>query len=211
MTATVTVTGLEEAIALVKVLPKKALFAASIGLNRTADEAQTAVRESLASKFTLRRKAFIEGTIYRKPGEDWASRDKLEARVRIHPERDYLAKFEQGGEKVPRAGGRHIAIPIDPRRTKSDVIAKAARPKVLMQGGKAFIRNGRILVPVGRGKSKTVKALYLLKPRARIRPILRFHETALKTVTARAVPNIAGAVQLEINRGLVSRSGVTAT
>jgi hypothetical protein len=206
---TVTVTGLEEAISLVKLLPKKALFAASIGLNRTADEAQTAVRESLADKFTLRRKAFIEGTIYRKPGEDWATRDKLQARVRIHPERDHLAKFEEGGDKLPTRGRRMVAVPIDPKRTGADIITKRARPKALLASGKAFIRNGAIMQVVGRGKSKTVKAVYILKPRTKIKATLRFHETALKVVTSRAVPNISGAVQVEIDRGLVSRSGVT--
>lgn len=84
-------------------------FAVSLGLNNIADVAQRAVQTALHGEFTLRHEAFIENTIYRKPGQDFATKTNLSATVRVDPTRDFLAKFEDGGDKV----GQHaLAIPI---------------------------------------------------------------------------------------------------
>lgn len=119
------VEGADEINELLKQLPRKALFGVSIGMNRTMDEAQDAIRKRVANKFTLRRKTFMEQTIYRRPGlwpnGDFANKDNPHsAAVRINPNRDFLAKFEEGGSKRPRGGGvggagdkdRALAVPV---------------------------------------------------------------------------------------------------
>jgi hypothetical protein len=204
--STVKVEGLEEVQAILGLIPKKARFAASIGMNRTINEAQDKIKAGLSDKFTLRRKAFIEGTIYRKPREDWANREHLEARVRVRDDRDFLAKHEDGGLKTPSQGRKALAIPLNVKRLKSEIISKANRPAALLASGKAFIRNGKIWQRVGRGKSAKLVAAYGLAPSARIRPTLRFEETGREVVARRAVPNIVGAIEKELSTGLTSKS-----
>ena len=85
-------------------------YAYSVALNNTVNDAQTAIRARLPGEFTLRRAEFIQRTIYIGPS-DRAKKDRLSATVRVHPERDFLAKFEEGDDKVAK-GGKSLAIPI---------------------------------------------------------------------------------------------------
>lgn len=168
-------------------------FAASVGLNRTADEIQVAIRQTLDNKFTLRRKTFIERTIYRKPGEDFASKTKLQARVRVNDERDVLSKFERGGEKRPRQG-RALVIPIDVKRNKSDIVPKSQSVRALLDSGKAFVRNGRVWQEVGRGRRKTLRLAYIFKDFVRLPASLGFAETGMHVARTRLEANISGAI-----------------
>lgn len=185
----------------------KAKFAASVGMNRTANEMQDAIRDTLPGHFTLRREQFILQTIYRKPGEDFASKDHLQAGVRIHEERDVLAKFEAGGIKTPTGGRRALAIPIDVKRNKSDIVTPANRVRALLASGKAFIKDGRVWQVVGRGASKRLRLAYVFKPSVKLPADLHFVETGTKVALDRFAPNVAGAIHLELERGLTSKSG----
>jgi hypothetical protein len=185
----------------------KALFAASLGMNRTMNEAQDAIRQGLQWKFTVRRKSFIESTIYRQPGKDFASKTNLQAGVRIHEERNVLAKFEEGGLKLPTGGRKALAIPVGVKRNKNDIVTAANSVKALLASGKAFIKNGKVWQIMGRGKKKTLKLAYVFKKSVPLRPDLHFVATGSKVIMERAVPNIAGAIQIELDRGLTSKSG----
>jgi len=182
-----------------------ARFAASVGMNRTLNEAQDAIRAGLGGNFTLRRERFIKDTIYRKPGEDFASKTTLVAGVRIREDRDVLAKFEAGGVKTPRTG-KALAIPVGVKRNKADIVTKANSVRSLLASGKAFIKNGRVWQKIGRGKRAVLKLAYVFKPSVKLAPDLHFVETGAKVINERAVPNIAGAIQVELDRGLTSSS-----
>lgn len=175
---------------------KQGKLAIVVALNRTADDVQKAVQDSLQDHFTLRRADFIKRTIYRKPGEDFATADHFAARVQVNPDRDVLAKFELGGDKVGATGGR-VAVPIDIRRNKSDIIPRLLRPRALLASGKAFInKQGAILERVGRGNGNSQYLLaYVLKPSVRITPSLGFEATALKTIDERFPINLEGAFE----------------
>lgn len=206
MTGRLEVVGLDGLEAMLRHLPPNARYGAALGMNRTIDEAQSAIRASLPEKFTLRRKQFVERTVYRKPGEDFATKAKLEARVRIHDERDVLAKHEKGGRKVPREG-RALAIPVDVRRTKADVVRKSEGVKALFASGKAFRKGSKVFVTQGRGKKKTLRLAYVFKPSVPIAPALGFERTARAVIARRAEANIAGAIEVELTRGLTTKSG----
>lgn len=244
---TMQVLGLDVLQKTVASLSSSLKFGASVGLNRTMDEAQSAIRETLPGRFTLRRRDFVEKTIYRKPGEDFASKDKLAAGVRIHDERNVLAKFEEGGDKTPRGGGvggagdsnKAVAIPVGARPSKTAVVPQRLQLKSLFFGSTSRISQAIQIISLGRrerrfrgllvkrsgitddvfvkdgkvfqktGKRGKLKLLWIFKPSVRIQPLLHFVETAKRIVMERGVANIAGAMQIEAERGLTSKSGVT--
>lgn len=220
--------------AMLKSLPANAKFGASVGMNRTANEMQDAIRQSLPGHFTLRRRAFIESTVYRKPGEDFASKDHLVAGVRIHDERNVLAKFEAGGFKTPMSG-KTIAIPLAARPSKGAIVPQKFTLKALFFAQQGVLSQaGAILSTKGKGKRKTLlkrsqandlfirngilfqapknhrgrpKALWLFKPQSKLPPDLHFVTTGSRVARDRLALNVIGAMQLEIDRGLTSKSG----
>jgi hypothetical protein len=160
-------------------------FATSKALNQTANDVQAAIRQSLPGLgFTLRRKAFIERTIYRQPGVDFSTKHKLSAGVRIHPQRDVIAKFETDTVKRPDRGS-NLAIPGPAVRPNfSAVVGKAWTPKAL--GQKAFklkLKRG------GYGLfwrvARRNEFLYTLKPHVPLNHVLHFVDTARRTVALR--------------------------
>jgi len=156
-------------------------FAMSKALNATANDAQRAIQDSLASRFTLRRPEFIKRTIKRNKG-DFATKEMLVASVRIDPTRDLLAKFEDGGMKVP-TNGRAIAIPTEHvRRTKAQIVQASQRPRPLIASGKGFSKSGRLLMRIGRGARAMLRTAYVFKARVRIPKRLGFVDTATTSV-----------------------------
>lgn len=160
---------------------KQAPFALSLTLNRLANVAQKDVQNSLSSRFQLRRAQFVRNTIYRKPGEDTATKTKLEAGVRVDDRRNFLAKFEEGGRKTSIDGGR-IAIPIAARRNKAEVITKANRPRAILNKKGYRIANDLIVQTVGRGKAAALRVWYKLVKDVPIRPRLEMAKTSQKAV-----------------------------
>lgn len=161
-------------------------FATSKAINRTLEQSQQGIRQHLntGGYFRLRRKEFVERTI-KINREDFATKRKLEGTIRVDPTRDVLAKFEEDREKRPRDGS-HIAVPIEAKRNKAEVIPRAQRPKALLAAGKAFLGKTRkgtlaIMARVGRGRGTTLRTLFVLKPRVPIKPELRFRETVTRT------------------------------
>jgi hypothetical protein len=110
------------------VAKKQMPYAVMKALNETATDFQKMQRQSLNQDFTLRRKEFIDRTIKIEKG-NFATKDNLRVIVNIDPQRDVLSKFEKGGEKEPTRGGKSIALPITVRRSKTDIIKKAERPR----------------------------------------------------------------------------------
>lgn len=234
---TIKVEGAEEVNALLAKLPTNARYGAALGMNRTMDEAQARVKSTLSGRFTLRRKAFIENTIYRKPREDFATKDKLEARVQVNPERDFLAKFEEGGDKHPTGGRKALGIPVlggarptrgalVPEKFKlkalffskqgllsqakaiASTVKKSGRKALLKASGKSYVSmNGKVFEIVGTKKSPRLKLLWVFKQSVRIAPRLKFVATGSEVIAARAVPNISGAIDVEVTRGLTTSNG----
>jgi len=181
-----------EVTAALRNIGRQAPFALSLALNRTANEAQREIRRGL-SAFTLRRKEFIERTIYRGVG-DKATKASPFASVRVNPARDVLAQHEEGGQKTAKFG-TNVAIPLPAVRqlAGSPVIPKRLRPQGLRMNEKVrkvVTPNGTFLVRnvAGKGRGRLngwrTDFLYRLKPSVPLRPRLGFHRSAMKAINA---------------------------
>lgn len=82
-------------------------FAVSMAINRTANDAQSAERYRVKASFKLRREAFnLRGVYISK--QDRANKTTWRAVIQIQADRDYLNKFEAGGEQMPHGRFRWI-------------------------------------------------------------------------------------------------------
>jgi hypothetical protein len=176
-------------------------FAASKALNQTAKDVQAAERQEIRGEFSLRREQFVLRTVKIERG-DWATKAKLEARVRIDRERDILAKFTRGGQKRALGGG-HIAVPVGPdrlvRRTKRYPNI-AARYGPFRYVGRSLRGEKRtFIIPsgpdagvyqrVGRGKRSRLQLLYAFERSVRIPRLLPYYDVARRVVNRRWAPN----------------------
>lgn len=105
-------------------------FAASNALNDTAKLFQYRERQHMGNIFTVRRKPWVDNSV---KITDFATKRSLTATVAIEApgqknRSDILGKFETQTQKTPKSG-RTIAVPVDVRRSKADIITKANRPK----------------------------------------------------------------------------------
>ena len=175
--------SVKNAVGMLRHLHRQQLpFAVSVALNDTSNDVQSAVRQRLPQDgFTLRRRQFINNTIWRKPGLDFANKQSLSAGVRIHPERDVLAKFETDSIKAP-SQGKSLAVPIAARPSKGAVVPKSLWPRSL--GRSAFklkLRKGGegLFRRIGKG----LQLLYVFKSVVPLRKRLHFADTARSIVT----------------------------
>lgn len=189
---------------------KQIPFATAVALNRTADDSQAAIRQHIGRTFTLRRKDFIERTI-KIENRDRASKTRPFVILGIDPTRNVLAKFELGGPKKP-ISGKALAVPVNVKRNKRDIITKGNRIRGLnlrrtgdgrISGDKrTFIAGGVVLQRARRGKGTlsaqitrgVVRVLYSFKSSVPLDPDLHFHDHVVKTVARRWQPNFDGAL-----------------
>jgi hypothetical protein len=115
-----------EVLSFFESLSRQAPFAIKSALNDLMVHGQRLVQAQLGESFTLRRPEFIKRTV---KVQQWATKTNLAAVIGIDPTRDFLAKFEEGGRKIPK--GRALAVPIAVRRTKSDIVIKSMRVREL--------------------------------------------------------------------------------
>jgi hypothetical protein len=187
--------GNNEVAEAVKGLGRQIPFARMLILNRLANAAQAETRKGIEARFTLRRRDFVLKTIYRKPGEDFATKTEGESAVRVRdtPQGkgvpDFLAKFEEGGDKRPREGSS-IAIPVHARRNKSDIVTTANRPRAILNRPNFRKTAQTIAQRVGRGAKKTSRVWFVLKRRVRI-PAKLGMALAAKRATERDFARIA--------------------
>jgi len=173
-------------------------FATSLAINETAKKVQAAQRILLLERFRIRRPWVLHGVKI----VQWAKKQfgLRKAVIRIAESHDFLEKFEEGGTKTPRDGGR-LAIPDEVRRGKNDIVPRSQRPrafnfKPIGRGAKAetfagdkrtfMIRTqwgtGGIFQRVGRRKNARLKELFTFARQARIPAKLDFKKTANEVV-----------------------------
>ena len=132
---------LAEAIARFVNQQKQVRFAAAVALTKTAADVQSAIRTEMPRNFTLRRDWIVKG-IRIKP----ARKDFLQAEV--YSRDPFMALQETGGTKVS-IGRRvfdykgYLAIPLDARRNKSDIVRKEDWPANLVDPFILTARDGR--------------------------------------------------------------------
>lgn len=169
-------------------------FATATALNLLANQFQRVQQESVRRHFTLRQERFILNTIKRMRGTDFATKQKLQATVRIDPTRDMLARHERGGRKVAIQGKPYVAIPLpDLRRTKRGLVPRKLYPSAFKpftdKGTVAVGAQNTLILPTKGGNRLLVqtrkrgpnKALYLFTPSVQITPALHFQDNAMAT------------------------------
>ena len=191
MSQPITIRGHDETRKALQDIGRQAPFALSLALNATANEAQAEIKASRNARFTLRRKTFVENTIFRKRGEDFATKTKLQATIRTHPERDFLAQHEEGGQKTA-VTGTNLAIPLEAvKPNASSIVPKRLRPSAMRMNSqvrKVVTPSGTFLVRnrPGKGRRRMVgwrsEFLYKLKSSVPIRPRLQMRDTAQKAI-----------------------------
>ncbi len=165
-------------------------FATSKAINETAKDFQKVQTAHIRKEFIERNPIFIKRAVKIKP---FANKRRLSATVQIEPPggqrtTDILSKFEEGGTKRPRQG-RHLAIPIEVRRTKRGIVSKAQRPRAFQfrEIGKRIVGLKRTFIVPGvgilqrRGKRK-VRLLYAFARAVPIPAALDFVENAKRVV-----------------------------
>lgn len=200
----VRVKGLDTALSALKDLHAKQLpFATALALTNTALAFQEEQRKQMAGHFTERRPDWVNKSVKithfaRKTDNPIVATVAIES-PGGGSRSDELGKFEQGGDKTSREGGS-IAVPDEAKRTKTDIVARSARPRafgftVWGTGPKATVYRGQrrtfmikpsagqgggIYQRVGKGKGSTIRQLFSLAKRVRIDRRLGFYPTAQK-------------------------------
>jgi hypothetical protein len=181
-------------------------FATAKALNKTALDFQQAERERLRLFFTLRRPSFIERQTVKllRPADGasyYATKGNLSVTIGNDPKADFMAKFEEGGEKTATDGGE-IAVPIDARPDKRGIILAGDRPKALFaeHADTVFeITSGATshLIPgiYERTADHHVRFMYELEPEVHIDALLGFEETAQQVVDDRWAINFSEAFE----------------
>jgi hypothetical protein len=208
-----TVEGSEEMKRMLREAGKQLPFTLSLAANRTINAAQEAIRNSLPLKFHLRRWDFVTRTIYRRPGiwptGDNASKAEPTAAVRVHPDRDFLAKFEEGGTKTSRRAG-NLLLPTlrldNPNLIirRSDPLHISKLPGSLDKSGKLRTKSrlGVFLLQKPGGAKfilqrlthGVVRVLYTFRRAVSIPKKLGFYETGVKAIDATWEKNLGEAL-----------------
>lgn len=182
-------TALKEAV-------KQAPFAISLATNSVTKDAQTEIRAGIQSRFILRKPQFLlrEGAKI----SQFATKANPTAIIQVTPKADFLIKFEEGDEKRPK-DGKAIAIPVNVRRSKTDLIPKSQRPPALYASagaakGRVFSKAGKLMQRVGRGAKSALRVLYIWKPSVKVDARLRFRDTTQKAVNANWIKRAGEAV-----------------
>lgn len=179
-------------------------FAIKNALNAVGLDVQVAERQRLRDVFTIRRPAYADRAIK----ITFATKQEPYTTVAIQPPgggSDIFGKFEDQTEKLP-LGSHGVAVPIDARRNKADIIVKGQRPKdyhLHREGARIVGDNGTYIVKLsdgrelllqrkdlgkraakkqGRGTNERATLLYIFVPRVRIHPNLQFVPSAEQIV-----------------------------
>jgi hypothetical protein len=189
-------------------------FATAKALTDTAREADEAVTRELPQRFTIRNQHLARGIRYR-----GASKTRLTATVfSVDP---FMVIHETGGEKRSIQGrvfdyGKFLAIPVDARRNKRDIVDKRDWPENLIEPFVLKAKDGRRYLAVrsitiakraqsvrtARGKQRRksgLRLMYLLVDRVRITARFGFNETVKRTVSRRFEPNFRSALNLAMS------------
>ncbi|MCU1285901.1 MAG: hypothetical protein JWO13_2251 [Acidobacteriales bacterium] len=187
-------------------------FATARAITKTLGDAQKYIRTDILTKnFTLRHAAFIKAGVRITP----ATKQKLEGVIQDIDR--FMALQETGGTKFPY--GSAIAVPIvgGARKSSTSLVRDADRPHALMASGMGFIRNGimykrgadykrarkymKVLGPgaamMGVARSK-VTAMYVLVPRASLKPRYEFQKAVYTMVAANWRVNFADSFQVAV-------------
>lgn len=122
--------GVQDAIR--ELIDRQISFATAVALTRVAQDARDKIRAEMPKHFTLRNKRVLRGvTIERARKQDWPH-----CAAKVGTLDEFMVMQITGGEKRPRRGAAHIAVPtrlVEARRTSSGKVRDADKPKQLLK------------------------------------------------------------------------------
>jgi hypothetical protein len=182
-------------------------FATALALTRTAQDGQAEIRRQLPSRFTIRTPWVAKGVRY-KPA------DKRSLTAMVYDVDAFMRIQETGGEKVSIHKrvfdyGDYLAIPIDARRNKRDVVRREDWPQNLVNPFVIHARDGRTYLAVhalskrirggafGIGKNVGgTRIMYILVRRESLRARFGFAATVRDVVRDRFNINFRDAINV---------------
>ena len=184
-------------------------FALTKALNATALDVQVRERARLREVFTLRREDWADRSIklthFAKKAEPYATLAIAPPGKNGSLKADIFGKFEDQTTKTP-FGSHGIAVPVNARRNKADLVVEKIKPKALhlhREGNRIVgdqgtyivtLRDGRQLLlqrkdlgkraakKAGRGTAEEATVLFLFVPVAHLNPNLQFEANARTVV-----------------------------
>ena len=173
------------------VRPDQLRYSIKLALDTTAKELQSSVREALPQRFTLRNN-WVRGGILTK----FATKQDLSATVFSRDE--FMGLQETGGTKNPL--GNYLAIPTSMvRRTPRQMIRRADRPRALGDKAELIDFEGRKWLALKRPRKaangQRLRLLYLMVPRASLKPRFMLEKDGDRLVAARFPVNLAAAIE----------------
>jgi hypothetical protein len=211
----VAITGYDDLSSSLSGLVDQMPFATSVAINNTLNDIQGDERTHAHSAFIMRAQDFIDRSIYIGPA-DRAKKNNLIGTVRIDPNKDFLAKFEDGGEKTP-LGSSSLAVPIF-REDAPGIIIKRGDPLSIKNllaainrkgdaAGRLKRRKGSMEVQqrvylvknakgsfIVQGSGASARVLYKFLPEVPIKPQLEFAEIAMTSALAHWEQNAEDAI-----------------
>jgi hypothetical protein len=189
-------------------------FAIAKALTVTAQQARDEQQKEMPQRFTVRRPWVLKGVRI-----EPATKTNLRSVVKdIDP---FMAIQETGGTKTSINHrvfdwGEYLAIPLDARKSKRDIVDKRDWPKNLIDPFILTARDGRKYLAVhdiavgkgtrsvrtARGKQKRItgtRLMYVLVKRETLLPRLQLRQTVARVVDQRFTPNLRAAI-LEAER-----------
>jgi hypothetical protein len=166
---------------------KQVPFAIAKSLTMTAQDAQKEIKRELLLRFTIRNRHVprgirIKAATKRRPIAEVGSIDA------------FMKLQETGGVKKPRRS-RRLAIPTrQVRRTKTGRVRKAQRPRQLLNRKNVFEARSRKGAVIFQRTRTGLKALYILRPSAQIKPRFGLRSTATKVAERRGQRNFVRAM-----------------
>lgn len=164
-------------------------FALARALTMTAKDAQGDVKDELPRRFTIRNN-WVPNGIRIRP----ATKTAPEAIVgSLEP---FMQRQETGGVKRARSHSR-VAVPVNAKRNKREIIPRGQRPGALKGKPKVFLMKtasgAGIMRRVGK-KRYPLQILYWLKRGVQVKPRFGFQGTTGTTVRERFGPNFVEAL-----------------
>lgn len=181
---------------------KQLKFSASKALNQTAYQIQGELRKNMPQRFTVRRPWVISGIQVER-----ATKENLVAT--IYSRDKFMELQETGGDKDPLK--KYLAVPTRAvRRTATQLVAKADRPRELMKlrGKKQQARAEIVevkgdkyiaLIKPRAGRSgNDIRLMWLLIPRAKLLARLGLEKDGLMVAKTNFLKNLEDAVAYAI-------------
>lgn len=159
-------------------------YATVQALTSVAYDARDRVRQELPRRFTIRNRGLLKGVqVERASKRDWP---RIRAVVGL---RDALWVPHESGASLHPSRSTYHAIPTRRvKRNRGGTVRKSQQPREIIDRGRGHFAGSTIRLNHYQRRERRAATMYLLRKSIRIRPALRFEETARSVAVRRLHP-----------------------